>query len=391
MFTRRTSYGVAAGVLFLIALCGCQSIPNKPPTIWKEAAPTERIRTLLPFPAYDQRYARTDQALLATFCAFSKMPLAPGEMDTLLPAYSPVWSVKRAPLRAAAKAHGLMLVTVKLTPEFLWEQLGKGHAFLIKMPMENFRHLPTFGIPVAWNLDTGEIACLSETGDIETIDDSYFFAGREPWGQAALCIIRPGKFTWQPTREQRLLLADFWLESGKFSKADHEYAEVQKLQLDGLDASALIGQGNANAKLGKYGNAIQYFEAALKLEPDNPRILNNLADTMLHGNQGLLVALQFANQAARLAPQNPFVLETLGSINLRLGDAALAARQLETAWGYSLGHPIHIQASIMDQLVRAWLAQERYDIATEVLTTRMRQAPHIKVPKDLRNALPGVR
>ena len=84
---------------------------------------------------------------------------------------------------------------------------------------------------------------------------------------------------------------------------------------------------------------------------------------MLHGGGELLTALRHASKADQLDPGNPVILETIGSINLSLGDAPLAARYLERAWARALRRSPEIQIAIMDQLVRAWLAADRTDLA----------------------------
>ena len=133
------------------------------------------------------------------------------------------------------------------------------------------------------------------------------------------------------------------------------------------------------------------FRAALALEPDNPRILNNLAYCMLNGGGELLTALRHAAKADRLDPENPLVLETIGSINLKLGDAETAARFLERAWARALKRAPEVQIAIMDQLVRAWIGAQRRDLAWQVAEYRKRSFPDYRFPKDILRAFPALR
>ncbi len=112
---------------------------------------------------------------------------------------------------------------------------------------------------------------------------------------------------------------------------------------------------------------------------------------MLHGDGTLMVALRHANKAAQLDPDNPLVLETLGSINLRVGDALAAAKTLEQAWARSTKHSPEIQIAIMDQLVRAWNAADRKDLAWQVAEHRQRTFPQYKIPPDILILFPSLR
>ena len=188
----------------------------------------------------------------------------------------------------------------------------------------------------------------------------------------------------QPTREQKLVLADFWFDQGFYRRANAVYTSIQKESPDGIaDVEALIGKGNVLVLKGRYAEASDFFRAALLRAPDDPRILNNLAYSMLNGGGELLVALRHASKAEQLDPENPVVLETVGSIHLRLGDAPTAAKYLERAWARSLKRPPEIQIAIMDQLVRAWLAADRRDLAWQVAEYRHRAFPNYRIPKDI--------
>ena len=158
-----------------------------------------------------------------------------------------------------------------------------------------------------------------------------------------------------------------------------------------LQVEAIVGRGNTLVRKGRYKEAIQVFQAALALDPENPRVLNNLAYAMLQGQGELLVALRHAQRAARLDPDNPVILETIGSINLKLGDPAEAAKQLEMAWARAANHPPEVQVAIMDQLVRAWNSANRKDLAWQVAEHRWRTFPQFAIPKDILFLFPDLK
>ena len=186
-------------------------------------------------------------------------------------------------------------------------------------------------------------------------------------------------------------MADFWFDKGFYRHAEAVYAELQKNAPLGTNVAALVGQGNVLFRQGRFAQAIPLFRAALLVEPDNPQILNNLAYAILNGNGELMTALRHATKAVQLEPENPLYLETLGSINLRLGDAVTAAKCFEHAWAGATKLPPEIQVPIMDQLVRAWLAADRADLAWQVAQTRQRNFPQFRFPKDLLGFFPALR
>ena len=248
-------------------------------------------------------------------------------------------------------------------------------------------------MPVAWDRGKETIELLDGTGNIQAIPEDLFFARRSPLKHAALCLLQPGQLARrQPTREQQLVLADFWFDRGFYRRADAAYEALQdEAVLDTTNVDALVGRGNVLVREGRHAQAIPVFHAALALEPDNPRILNNLACAMLNANDHLLTALRHAKRANKLEPDNPLYLETLGSIHLRLGDAKAAAKCFEQAWARAGKYPPEIQIAIMDQLVRAWIADDRMDLAWQVAEHRRRLFPGHAFPKDILSYFPALK
>ena len=300
----------------------------------------------------------------------------------------------RSALRAVAGAQGFVLTVVKADERFLWEELGRNLPLLVLLPPD-VRYSPAAAafIPVAWDQNKRIVELLDGNGEIQAIPDASFFARREPLRHAALCLLKPGVLErMQPTRDQKLLLADFWFDQGFYRRAQAAYVALQEeAPVGATDVEALVGQANLLFRKRRFKEAIPVYRAALALEPDNPRILNNLAYCMLNGGGELLTALRHAAKADQLDPENPLVLETLGSINLKLGDAETAARYLERAWARALRRPPEIQIAIMDQLVRAWLGAQRRDLAWQVAEYRKRAFPEYRFPKDILRSFPALR
>ena len=389
--------GFLALPLLLSLLAGCSSLgPGNPDR-----------RALRPVPTAPSGHIRADRALVAAFFEANGIHLSISDLENIVPPASPKGRIDRNAIRRIATQNKRLLMVVKTDEEFLWDELGNNLPLLVLLPPDahyNATLAPL--IPVAWDRKKKKIELLDGNNQILTLPEQDFFVRREPLKHAALCLIKPGSFNhFEPTRDQKLLLADFWFDQGNYRRAEAIYTALQEdaaaatspsavqgyAPVETPDLDALVGQGNVFVRKGRYKEAIGAFQGALSIDPDNPKILNNLAYSMLNGQGELMTALRHANKAAQLDPDNPLVLETLGTINLRIGDAVAAAKYLEQAWAHALDRPPEVQIAIMDQLIRAWLAADRQDLAWQVAEHRHRNFPEYKIPKDILYNFPSLR
>ena len=88
-----------------------------------------------------------------------------------------------------------------------------------------------------------------------------------------------------------------------------------------------LGQRSLAGK--DYRAAIAHYQAALKVEPENALILNNLAWVM--AESGDPKALSYAATAYRQAPFNPNVIDTMGWAEVQSGDAKKGVELLRSA------------------------------------------------------------
>jgi len=77
--------------------------------------------------------------------------------------------------------------------------------------------------------------------------------------------------------------------------------------------------------------AIREYEHIVKIQPDNPLALNNLA--WLYYKAGDKQALAVAEHAHKMVPANPLISDTLAWIQLNSGQEEKAVALLEEAWG----------------------------------------------------------
>ena len=376
--------GSALLILLLALSAGCA-------TTGREGAGRRALRTV---PKVPEGHLRADRAILAAFFSASGASISDDQIAQIIPPAVPQGRMDRSALRSIAGTKGFVLTVVKADERFLWEELGRNLPLLVLLPPDvHYSPAAAAFIPVAWDQKKRVVELLDGNGEIQTISEASFFARREPLRQAALCLVKPGALRrMEPTREQKLVLADFWFDQGFYRRAHAAYAAIQEAAPAGNgDVESLIGRGNVLVRKGRYKEAIPVFRSALAIAPDNPKVLNNLAYCMLHGGGELLTALRHASKADQLDPGNPVILETIGSINLSLGDAPLAARYLERAWARALRRSPEIQIAIMDQLVRAWIAADRTDLAWQVADYRHRAFSEYGFPKDILHTFPSLR
>ena len=259
-------------------------------------------------------------------------------------------------------------------------------------------------VPVAFSPSPpATVWLLRGDASVSPLPADDFFARRSPLHQSALSLVPPSGLPAfardtgqkQPSPSQELLLADFWFAHGDFRRAADSYASLLDASPDDDPAfsplSALLGRADSLVNLRQFSQAIPLYRQALERDPQNPRILNNLAYALMLENKNAFEALSFANRARELDPSNPLVLETVGSLNLRIGDYETAARTLELAWARALKHPPEVQITIMDQLVRAWLGCGRPHLAYQVAEHRRRTFPDSNLPPDILAQFPSLR
>ncbi len=98
-----------------------------------------------------------------------------------------------------------------------------------------------------------------------------------------------------------------------------------------------------------YRAAITNYQAAMKIEPDNPMVLNNLAWAL--AETGDPKAREYASAAYRQAPFNPNVIDTLGWAEVQIGDAKKGVELLRAASNLAPGNT-NIQLHLAKGLIK---------------------------------------
>ena len=128
--------------------------------------------------------------------------------------------------------------------------------------------------------------------------------------------------------------------------------------------------GAIYADLGRHAEAERVYLALLKIRPDDPEVLNNLAYVYTDGMKDAAKAEPLARKAVRLWPNNPHALDTCGWTVLQLGrrleaeQYLMRAIQLEpdsAAIRYHLGRLYEAQQSLAEALKQYRNAAELAD------------------------------
>lgn len=122
-------------------------------------------------------------------------------------------------------------------------------------------------------------------------------------------------------------LADSLRHTGHAKDADARLAQWQAKYPNDAFLHAYLGTEDMKAQ--RWTAAIQHYQAALKQQPNNAAILNNLAWCLFQTKDKS--ALQVAEQAYKLTGDEPSVLDTLGWVTFSQGDTARSLMLLQKA------------------------------------------------------------
>ena len=124
------------------------------------------------------------------------------------------------------------------------------------------------------------------------------------------------------------------LEKVSASDASAFAAQWAKDHPKDITLEAFLGQQSLARK--DYRGAITHYQTAIKLEPDNAVVLNNLAWALTE--TGDPKGREYAATAYRQAPFNPNVMDTLGWAEVQTGDAKKGVELLQAAANLAPGN-----------------------------------------------------
>jgi tetratricopeptide (TPR) repeat protein len=118
-----------------------------------------------------------------------------------------------------------------------------------------------------------------------------------------------------------------------FAKAADDYTHALALVAMPTRANwtAFYYRGIAFERTKQWEKAEADFRQALKLEPNQPLVLNYLGYSMIEKKLNLSEALEMVRKAVELKPNDGYVVDSLGWAHYQLGEYDEAVRQLERA------------------------------------------------------------
>ena len=146
-------------------------------------------------------------------------------------------------------------------------------------------------------------------------------------------------------------------------RADHAQWGRRLRRFHGVDAE----QGDGNARQGNFAAAQAAYDAALKVNPNDVEVLNNLANVYLKlKNPG--AAVKTAEFALTKEPGNASVIDTLGWALFQTGQNDRALQLLRDARLRQPGNPeIHFHlASVLAEMGRTTEAKEEVETALKL-------------------------
>jgi tetratricopeptide (TPR) repeat protein len=125
-------------------------------------------------------------------------------------------------------------------------------------------------------------------------------------------------------------LGRIYESQGKSDLALGQYREA--LEKDKQHLSSLLLLGDLSYRTSDYPGAESAYTKALKIDPKNGDVLNNLAWVYIRMGKNPDKAKELISEALKLEPAHrPYYLDTLGVVLLKLGNAAEAVAALREA------------------------------------------------------------
>lgn len=206
--------------------------------------------------------------------------------------------------------------------------------------------------PVAyWNIAAVQAKQNQSQQAMETFAKAIDLTSNSPWllmtaltamgkslGEASVVSWCENQLTKNPSFvPAHLMLAGIAERSGAFNKAlSHIHAcmmnvpqnSAQGLELSNRKANILIQAYAKTGDMNYLTQAVSQLEASLKLQPNDPTMMNNIAYLLAENDMKLDEAVEYARQAYQRAPGNSVVLDTYAFALCKAGDFAQAEKYI---------------------------------------------------------------
>lgn len=171
--------------------------------------------------------------------------------------------------------------------------------------------------PFAWDVELLKVATLDQIGQSDKAEAMLRQMAQD-----------------RPERLDALItLGDMLRQKEKFTEAEQAYTQaVQRLHApNAQDWRLFYARGITYERTNRWPQAEADFKEALKLQPDQPYVLNYLGYSWVDKGIHLDEGRKMLRKAVDLRPDDGFVVDSLGWAYFRLGDIPRAVAYLERA------------------------------------------------------------
>jgi tetratricopeptide (TPR) repeat protein len=260
--------------LLLATVCGCAHQP--PATIPAGTGPGIELSDT---PFFLQESHQCGPAALATVLAASGADVTPEQLvpQTYLPGRRGSLQLE---LIAAARTYRMIPYVIDGTLAALLAEIDARHPVLVLLDLGvGPIMLWHYAVVVGYRSEADEVVLRSGSTKRLTMSVPRFMRNWQKADQWALVALRPDQLpaTAEPGRYVASIVP---LETlGDYTAAHTAYATALRRWPD--DELALFGAANTSHRLGELESAQRDYRRLLALAPDNPFVLNNLAEVLL--------------------------------------------------------------------------------------------------------------
>jgi tetratricopeptide (TPR) repeat protein len=152
--------------------------------------------------------------------------------------------------------------------------------------------------------------------------------------------------------ELHVAVARWYVETGNFAEAEQHYRQALKMKADYLPA--LLGYADLKDVIGQPGEALKFYQLAIKTAPKNAAPYNNLG--LWHARHRRTDdAISSIAKAVELAPQNPLYRNNIATLLVERGQYREAFNHLRAVHGeaaayYNMGYLLNKKGRTDDAL-----------------------------------------